>query len=546
MTLDATTSMDAPPAVEMLGIVKRFPGVLANDQVDLEVAVGQIHALLGENGAGKSTLMNVLAGIYRPDAGDIRIHGRRVDIGSPRDATRRGIGMVHQHFMLVPSQTVAENVILGLDKPKFHLNLTSVEARVQSLSSRYGLAVDPGAYVWQLSVGEQQRVEILKLLYRGADILILDEPTAVLTPQEADELGRTLRQLVSEGKTVTFITHKLDEVMAFSDQVTVLRRGKRVTSSPTSLTSKRELARQMVGREVVFRVDRSEYEHGVAEAERLHQAGPVLELRNLTVLGDKGLIALRDVSFTVHEGEILGVAGVAGNGQRELAEAITGLRPVAKGAIHLRGLDVTNRAPRSSIDLGLSHIPEDRLHTGLVVNMSVSDNLVLKAYRRPPLARWGFLRRRPIVRFSERLIREFEIATPGPTTLVKALSGGNQQRALLAREITAGGDAMVAVHPTRGLDIGATEWVQRKLLEQRQKGSAILLISEDLDELMAVSDRIAVLYEGRVMGIVLAADADIEEVGLMMAGTRELDRSGASVSLAVQAQASGEGAETCG
>jgi general nucleoside transport system ATP-binding protein len=503
------------PAVEMRGIVKRFPGVVANDHTDLTVHAGQIHALLGENGAGKSTLMNVLSGLYRPDAGEIHIHGRPVDIRSPRDATSHGIGMVHQHFMLVEPQTVAENIILGLTQPRFRLRMDRVEQKVLDLSTRYGLEVDPQAYIWQLSVGEQQRVEILKTLYRGAQILILDEPTAVLTPQESEDLGRTLRQMVQEGKSVIFITHKLDEVIAFSDQVTVLRRGKTVANLHTTKTSKSELARYMVGREVEFEIDRSEY---LVDEETRASARAMLVLENASALSDKALPALKEVSLSVQQYEILGIAGVAGNGQRELAEVITGLRPATSGRISLCNCPVTNKPPRRAIDIGLSHIPEDRMQTGLVANMSVCDNLILKEYRRPPLARLGFLIQQAIRRFSDRLIGEYEVQTPSRETPIKGLSGGNLQKALLAREITAGGDLMVAVHPTRGLDIGATEWVQRKLLEQRQKGAAILLISEDLDELLAVSDRIAVMYEGRVMGMVSAAEADVEELGLMMAG----------------------------
>jgi simple sugar transport system ATP-binding protein len=500
----------------MRGVTKRFPGVIANDQAELVVQAGEIHALLGENGAGKSTLMNVLAGLYSPDAGEIRLHGQPVDVRSPRDATRLGIGMVHQHFMLVEPQTVAENVILGLDKPRFRLDMPTVEKEVRELSTRYGMPVDPQAYIWQLSVGEQQRVEILKMLYRGADILVLDEPTAVLTPQESEELGRTLRHMAAEGKTVVFITHKLNEVMAFSDRVTVLRRGKTVANLITAETSKRELAREMVGREVVFRIDRSDY---AVKAEVKAEAEPTLIVEDLNARNDKGLAALQNVSFTVRPYEILGVAGVAGNGQRELAEVITGLRPATGGKVCLCDHVVTNRPPRRVIDLGMSHIPEDRMHTGLIANMSVGENLILKDYRRPPLSRLGFLAQRAIRRFSDRLIRDFEIATPSRETSVKALSGGNLQKAILAREITAGGKFMVAVHPTRGLDVGATEWVQRKLLEERQKGAAILLISGDLDEILAVSDRVMVMYEGRVMGVVPAEQADVEEIGLMMAGS---------------------------
>ena len=503
------------PAIEMRGIVKRFPGVVANDHVDLAVNAGEIHALLGENGAGKSTLMNVLAGLYRPDSGEIRIHGQPADIRSPRDATRLGIGMVHQHFMLVQPQTVAENIILGLDRPRFRLDMARVDAEVRELSARYGLQVDADAFIWQLSVGEQQRVELLKMLYRGAEILILDEPTAVLTPQESEELGHTLRQMAGEGKSIIFITHKLGEVMAVSDRVTVLRRGRTAANLVTTETSKQELARQMVGREVVFQIDRAAYR---VEPQALQTARTMLAVQGLCARNDKGLPALQNVSFSVHEYEILGVAGVAGNGQRELAEVITGLRPSTAGYVFLAGQDVTNCRPSRAIDLGLSHIPEDRMHTGLIANMSVSDNLILKNYRRPPLSRLGFLIQSALRRFSDRLIHEFEIATPSRDTPVKSLSGGNLQKAILAREITAGGDLMVAVHPTRGLDIGATEWVQHRLLEQRQRGAAILLISEDLDELLALSDRIAVIYEGRLMDTVRAQDAKVEEIGLLMAG----------------------------
>jgi simple sugar transport system ATP-binding protein len=500
----------------MHGIVKQFPGVVANDHADLVVNAGEIHALLGENGAGKSTLMNVLAGLYLPDSGQIRVHGRVAKIRSPGEATRWGIGMVHQHFMLVEPQTVAENVILGLDRPRFRLDMPRIADGIRQLSTRYGMTVDPTAYVWQLSVGEQQRVEIIKMLYRGADILILDEPTAVLTPQEAEDLGNTLRQMVREGKAVIFITHKLDEVMSFADRVTVLRRGKTVANLVTAETTKVDLAREMVGREVVFHVDRSEYERPDTNGKSAHR---MLAVEKLNALSDKGLPALRDVSFAVHQHEILGVAGVAGNGQRELAEVITGLRPASNGRVLLRDQDVTNRSPRRVIDLGMSHIPEDRMSTGLIANMTVCDNLILKDYRRPLLSRLGFILQRAVARFSDRLIDEYEIATPSRETVIKALSGGNLQKALLAREIACGGDLIIAVHPTRGLDVGATEWVQRKLLEQRQKGAAVLLISEDLDELLAVSDRVAVMYEGRIMGIVPYRQAHVEEIGLMMAGT---------------------------
>ncbi len=498
------------PAVEMRGIVKRFPGVLANDRVDLTVNRGEIHALLGENGAGKSTLMNVLAGLYRPDAGEIRIRGQPADIRSPRDATRLGIGMVHQHFMLVEPQTVAENVILGLGRPRFRLDMPGVEAEIGELSAHYGLHVDPSAYIWQLSVGEQQRVEILKMLYRGAEILVLDEPTAVLAPQEIADLFRNLRSMVAEGKSIVFISHKLGEVMEIADRITVLRKGQ-VTALglQPSETTRADLARLMVGRAVLFRIEREAQEAGDA----------LLTVEGVSADNDKGLPALRNVSFQVRSGEILGVAGVAGNGQRELAEVITGLRPATGGRVFLGSHNVTNRSPHRAIDLGLSHIPEDRMHTGLIANLTVSDNLILKDYRHPPLSRLGLLLRKAIARFADRLIREFKIDTPGRDTPMKSLSGGNLQKALLAREMATKPKVMIAMQPTRGLDVGAIEAVHKLLLESRRSGAAILLASEELDEITSLSDRIAVIYEGRIMGILPAEQADVAQIGLMMAGT---------------------------
>jgi simple sugar transport system ATP-binding protein len=504
-----TPPADEEPAVRMVSIVKRFPGVLANDQVDLELRPGEVHALLGENGAGKSTLMSVLSGLYFPDAGQIYIHGRPVTIHSPRDAIQLGIGMVHQHFMLVPVMTVAENVILGLDRPRFYLDLSKTERQLTELATRYGLRVDPEAYIWQLSVGEQQRVEILKMLYRGAEILILDEPTAVLTPQEVDDLFATLRRMAGEGQAIIIISHKLDEVEAIADRVTVLRKGRKVATVDRTQVSKAELARMMVGREVLFDLQK----------EPLQAGEVVLEASNLHALGDKGLPALRGVSLQVQAGEIVGIAGVAGNGQRELAEALTGLRPCKNGQIHVAGQETTNCTPRQAIERGVGHVPEDRLGTGLVPNLSITDNLMLKAYRTEALAQGPFLDPQAVRAFARDLVTRFEVSTPTLETPVKALSGGNLQRVLLAREISCRPAVMVAVHPTRGLDIGATEAVHRLLLELRHQGTGILLISEDLDELLALSDRVLVLYEGQVMGEVQPEEADVEEIGLMMAGT---------------------------
>ena len=503
-----TESRTRESLLRMKGITKRFPGVLANDHVDLELHEGEVLALLGENGAGKSTLMNVLCGLYRPDEGVITVRGDRVDIQSPRDSYDLGIGMVHQNFMLVETMTVAENVVLGLQGLAFQPELRRVKHRLEELGDQYGLKVDPDAYIWQLSVGEQQRVEILKLLYRDVDILILDEPTAVLTPQEVDDLVEVLRRVVREGKAAIFITHKLREVMLFSDRVTVLRGGKNVATRSTSETSPEELARLMVGREILFRLEKTTCEVGA----------PVLVVEDLEALNDKGLPALRGVSLTVRAGEIVGIAGVAGNGQRELAEVITGLRDAVGGDVHVGKTCITNCSPLRAIQAGVSHIPEDRVGMGLVGDMSVAENLALKAYRTSELSRGPVLVPRRMKTFAEDLIDGFDIATPGPGTQVKFLSGGNLQKAILARELKACKGLLVAVHPTRGLDVGATETVRELLLEQRDEGTAVLLISEDLDELLEVSDRIAVMFEGEIVGVVPTEEADIDAIGLMMAG----------------------------
>jgi ABC-type uncharacterized transport system ATPase subunit len=495
-------------AVRMVGITKRFPGVLANDHVDFEAYPGEIHALLGENGAGKSTLMNILFGMYRPDEGEVYVHGGKVRLTSPREAIQQGIGMVHQHFMLVEVQTVAENVTLGLNESRFFLSLANTKHRIEELAQKYGLQVDPEARIWQLSVGEQQRVEILKMLYRGADILIMDEPTAVLTPQEAKELFNILRRMATEGHTVIFITHKLDEVMAISDRITILRGGRVVSTVSTPDTNKEALARMMVGRSVLFRVEKPHATTGEI----------VLQVEGLQARNDKRLPALKGVSFDVHQGEILGIAGIAGNGQRELAEVITGLRQAAGGCIRIGNTDVTNCAPCQIIEKGVGHVPEDRVGMGLVPNLAVSDNIIMKAYRQPKLSDGPFLNRLSIRRFVDGLIKLFNITAPSQDTPVRLLSGGNLQRTILAREISALPSLLVAMHPTRGLDIGATESVHKMLLEQRSNGAAILLISEDLDEILALSDHIAVLYEGEIMGTLPVEEAGMEKLGLMMGG----------------------------
>jgi general nucleoside transport system ATP-binding protein len=494
-------------AVEMIGITKRFAGVVANDAVDFAARTGEVHALLGENGAGKSTLMSILAGLYRPDAGRIEIHGRPVQLHSPRDAIAHGIGMVYQHFMLVDSLTVAENAMLG-QPGGLRLDTSAVEAELTRLSEQYHLRVDPRARVWQLSVGEQQRVEILRLLYRGAKILIFDEPTAVLTPQESQELVSTLRHMAALSFAIIFISHKLDEVLAVADRVTVLRRGRVVATADPHGTDRRGLARLMVGREVDFGVPRTAGAPGAV----------TLDVAGLRAQGDRGLPALAGVDLQVRAGEILGIAGVAGNGQRELAEVITGLRPATGGQVRINGQVTTHCSPREIVAAGVAHVPEDRLGSGLVPTLDLADNVILKDYRRPPLARGLLLNGAAVAAFTDRLLRQYNVSAPGRGARAGLLSGGNQQKLLLARELSGEPRLLVAVHPTRGVDIGATEAIHGLLMAQRARGAAVLLISEDLDELLALSDRIAVLYEGRVMGTVDAAGADIGRLGLLMAG----------------------------
>ena len=510
--LDKVIPMDASepkvPLVEMRGIRKSFPGVTACDGVDLRLGRGEVLALLGENGAGKSTLMNVLAGLYRPDEGEIRIGGKPVEIRSPRDSAAHGVGMVHQNFMLVDTMTVAENVVLGMAGLPLVPDMAEVKRSVLELAEKYGLRVDPDAYVWQLSVGEQQRVEILKQLYRKAEILVLDEPTAVLTPQESEELNVVVQRMKAEGKSAVFITHKMEEVMTFSDRVMVLRKGKVVVEKVTSETSPRDLAKLMVGREVLFRVEKKSFEPGAV----------ILELKDVRALDDRGLPALRDLSLKVRAGEILGIAGVAGNGQRELSEVITGLRPVSSGGISINCVETTNKTPLEIIRSGVSHIPQDRIAVGAVGDMSVASNLAMKGYRDAPISRGVLLLPRRILDLARRMIESFRIATPSPETRVKFLSGGNIQKTILAREIESCRSLLVAVYPSRGLDIGATEAVRKELVAQRDAGMAVLLVSEDIEELLSVADTVLVLYEGRAMGTFPSAEADPEELGLLMAG----------------------------
>jgi simple sugar transport system ATP-binding protein len=497
-------------AIEMKGIVKRFPGVVANDQVDFAVRTGEIHALLGENGAGKTTLMNVLNGLYHPEAGTVFVNGRLTHFNSPRDAIRSGIGMVHQHFMLVPTQTVAENLILGQHWPRFLINYHEVEARIAELSKQFGMAVDPRAKIWQLTVGEQQRVEILKMLYQGAKILIMDEPTAVLTPQEVEDLFVTLKNMTAAGHTVIFISHKLDEVVEISDRVTVLRRGKAVALVETAETDKAELARLMVGREVLFRVEKKAAEPGEV----------TLVLNDVSCLSDRGLPCLKKLSLQLRAGEIVGIAGVAGNGQTELAEVITGLRDVTNGRIQVMEEDITNKPATAAISQGIAYIPADRNRVGSAPNLTLAENLIMKNYRHSPVSQGWAINLGAMKEQARQLVEDFNISTPGIDTPARSLSGGNLQKLILAREFSDDPNVIVAVYPSRGLDVGATENVHRLLVQERDRGAAVLLISEDLDELLSMSDRIVVLYEGQIMGEVPPQDDRVEQIGLMMAGTK--------------------------
>ena len=501
--------------VEMRGIVKRFPGVLANDHVDFELRRGEIHALLGENGAGKSTLMNILAGLYRQDSGLIKVNGKLVEFSSPKDAIDAGIGMVHQHFMLVPSQTVTENILLGLNKPRFIINLNEYDQIISDLGKRFGMLVDPGAKIWQLSVGEQQRVEILKMLYRGAQVLIMDEPTAVLAPQEINDLFATLRTMTLEGKSIIFISHKLNEVTEIADRVSVMRKGKMTASNlEINNVTRQELARQMVGRDVIFHLDKKPQTAG----------NEVLRVEDLFANNDKGLPALKGVSLQVHTGEIVGLAGVAGNGQGELVQVLSGLRKCTQGRALVTGKIISNKQPLHNIKLGVSHIPEDRTHVGSAPNLSITDNVIMKKYRQAPLARGVRLDMNAANDYAQKLKEAYDIIAPSLKTPVRLLSGGNLQRVILAREISTEHTLMIAMQPTRGLDVGAIEGVHRLLLAQREAGAAILLVSEELEELLALSDRLYVIYEGQIMGELkvepgLDEHKMIETIGLMMTGT---------------------------
>ncbi|AST07475.1 heme ABC transporter ATP-binding protein [Anoxybacillus flavithermus] len=497
--------------IEMLNIRKVFGNFVANDNITLQLKKGEIHALLGENGAGKSTLMNVLFGLYQPDGGEIRVKGKKVNIANPNVANDLGIGMVHQHFMLVDTFTVTENIILGSEPTKGgQIDIEKAEQEVRELSERYGLAVDPKAKIADISVGMQQRVEILKTLYRGADILIFDEPTAVLTPQEIQELIQIMKALVREGKSIILITHKLKEIMEVCDRVTVIRRGKGIGTLNVSETNPNELASLMVGREVHFKTEKQPPKVGK----------PVLEIEDLVVKDSRGITAVDHLHLTVHAGEIVGIAGVDGNGQTELIEAITGLIKSESGSIRLNGKEIRNLTPRQITETGVGHIPQDRHKHGLVLDFPIGENMVLQTYYKEPYSKRGILNFKAIYDKARQLIQEFDVRTPDEYTKARALSGGNQQKAIIGREVDRDPDLLIAAQPTRGLDVGAIEFIHKRLIEQRDKRKAVLLVSFELDEIMNVSDRIAVIYEGKIVAIVDPKETTEQELGLLMAGSK--------------------------
>jgi ABC-type uncharacterized transport system ATPase subunit len=510
--------VEAATVLEMRGITKRFPGIVADDRVDFDLRRGEVHALLGENGAGKSTLMNILYGLYKPDEGEITVKGQPVSFTSAKDAIERGIGMVHQHFMLIPVMTVAENIVLEVEPTKAGvlLDYDGAVERVRDISSRFGLVVDPNAKVENISVGRQQRVEILKALYRGAEILILDEPTAVLTPQEAGELFAIIKSLQADGTSIIFISHKLNEVLEIADRITVLRRGKKIDTIPRAGATEDGLATMMVGRSVLLRVDKPPADPGDV----------LLEVRGLDVRDDRGLPVVRDVSFSVRAGEIVGIAGVEGNGQSELIEAITGLHPYEAGQIVVGGQVISHGSARRMLDVGVGHIPEDRQRLGLVLEFTIAENIALHDYNVPPASRWGWLFPRQLVLRARELIREFDVRGGGPQTRAGDLSGGNQQKLVAAREIARDPKVLVAAQPTRGLDVGAIEYLHRRLVEERDEGRAILLVSLELDEVLSLSDRILVMYEGEVVAEHTGGVTE-EQIGLEMLGARRKEPSAA-------------------
>ena len=498
-----------PQVLEMRHITKRFPGIVANDDVDFDLSEGEVHALLGENGAGKSTLMNILYGLYHPDEGEISIKGKPVRLGSPNAAIEAGVGMVHQHFMLIPVMTVAENIVLDEEPTRqgVFLDMREAERRVREISDRYGLAVDPAARIEDITVGQQQRVEILKALYREADILVLDEPTAVLTPQEAQDLFEVVRSLTARGKSVIFISHKLNEVLEIADRITVLRRGKLVETLPAEGATEASLARLMVGRDVLLRVAKT----------AARPAEPLLQVEGLRVIDDRGIEKVRGVSFEVRAGEIVALAGIDGNGQTELIDGMTGLQAVEAGSVRVDGNDVTRESAHGHLQAGLGHIPEDRQRRGLVLEYSIAENIALHDYRSAPASRFGWLFPRRLVENARKLIRDFDVRGGGPASYAGGLSGGNQQKVVLAREIERDPKVLIAAQPTRGLDVGAIEFVHRRLIEERDEGRAILLVSLELEEVLSLSDRILVIYEGELVGE-FPPTATEEELGIAMTG----------------------------
>jgi ABC-type uncharacterized transport system ATPase subunit len=501
--------------LELRGITKRFPGVLANDHIDLTLQEGEIHALLGENGAGKTTLMNILYGLYEPDEGEIFVRGKKINVQSPSDSIAEGVGMVHQHFMLIPVFTVTENVMLGDETIRYGgvLDRTFAANKIRQISEQYNLQVDPDAYVKDLPVGVQQRVEIIKLLYREADILILDEPTAVLTPQETDELFKIMQTLVEKGKSIIFITHKLREVLEFADRITVIRRGKVVGSALPDEADQRTLAEMMVGRAVQLELERKPAELGET----------ILTVEDLVVADERNQVAVDGISFNVQAGEVLGIAGVQGNGQTELVEALTGLREPISGRVNIQDQDITHATPRQITELGTAHVPEDRQRDGLVLPFPITDNLILNTYYQAPFTKGVVLNENAILESADTLVQEFDIRTPNALTSAGSLSGGNQQKVIVAREFSRPIKLLIASQPTRGLDVGSVEYIHGRILEKRDDGCAVLVVSSELDEILALSDRIAVMYRGKIVDILSAEDATKEGVGLLMAGVKPED-----------------------
>lgn len=499
-------------AVEMLNIRKEFPGIVANDNVTLQLRKGEVHALLGENGAGKSTLMGMLFGMYQPDRGTIKINGKEVKITNPNKANDLGIGMVHQHFKLVENFTVTENIILGCEPKKgLVVDIKSAAEKIEELSKSYGLNVDPYAKIEDISVGMQQRVEILKMLYKNADILILDEPTAVLTPQEIEDLIKIIKGLTKEGKSIVLITHKLKEIKEVSDRCTVIRKGKYIGTVDTKDTTEAQMAKMMVGRDVSFKVEKKEAK----------LRDEVLRVENISVKNNKKVLGLKDFSLSIKGGEILGVAGVEGNGQAELVEAITGLRKVESGNVIYKGENITNEKTRKRIDKGIAHIPEDRHKRGLVLDYTLEENMIIEVYNKKPFSKGGILNKSAIRKYAEKILGEFDVRSgEGAISKARTLSGGNQQKAIIGREIELNPDLLIAVQPTRGLDVGSIEYIHKRLVEQRDDGKAVLLVSLELDEVLNLSDRIAVVNGGELIGIVNTKETDENEIGLMMAGVK--------------------------